>query len=277
VIFKFLKPLVHGSFQLKEYYINPRKKIQSIDKALQKQLAYRDELITRINGLKEKLKESTSFQKTLLRRIEDLKGYQHTELDTIEHNSKEGMNSFFNDISNTEPYTKFGTSLRMLVEELPLDLNGTNIADVGVGPAIALNVLLKDFSPASVNGFDFSNTALDYASNLMKQAVFECHNIYEPLPRSYDFVLCSEVLEHLENPELAYKNLQKAVSPGGSLLITVPNGRLDRSAYHINFWSPESWEFFIKDKCELDNFKIGTFTSNPDRPNANNYALLSRA
>ena len=108
----------------------------------------------------------------------------------------------------------------------------------------------------------------------MTNAKFKYHDIYLPIGKKFDFVLCSEVLEHLEDPYLAYHNLQKSVLDGGSLLITVPNGRLDRSGYHINFWSPESWELFIKNKCILKDFKVGTFTSNPDRPDANNYAYI---
>lgn len=103
---------------------------------------------------------------------------------------------------------------------------------------------------------------------------FSKHNLYDPPPRQFDFVLCTEVLEHLENPELAYQHLQQAVRPGGSLLIAVPNGRFDRSGYHINFWSPESWSIFIERGCELSHWSVGTFTDNVERPESNNYAFL---
>jgi len=46
--------------------------------------------------------------------------------------------------------------------------------------------------------------------------------------------------------------------PKGSLLITVPNGRLDTFDGHINFWSPESWEVFIKKNTAGNEVEIGT-------------------
>ena len=60
------------------------------------------------------------------------------------------------------------------------------------------------------------------------------------------------------------------MSQNGILIITVPNGRMDTSFRHINFWSPESWEIFIKEhankKYVLD---IGLFNNYK-----NNYAII---
>ena len=75
------------------------------------------------------------------------------------------------------------------------------------------------------------------------------HNIYKPLPGKYDVILCTEVLEHLEYPWRGLQTLMSAARPGGRVVITVPNGRLDRSNEHINFWSSESWRAFIEREC----------------------------
>ena len=42
-------------------------------------------------------------------------------------------------------------------------------------------------------------------------------------------------------PRAALKSMLNSLSDTGCLLITVPDGRLDRSYQHINFWSPESF------------------------------------
>lgn len=44
----------------------------------------------------------------------------------------------------------------------------------------------------------------------------------------FDAVICSEVLEHLWNPETALAELKRIMKPGGTLVITVPNfGSID--------------------------------------------------
>jgi hypothetical protein len=57
----------------------------------------------------------------------------------------------------------------------------------------------------------------------------------------------------------------------GVALVTVPNGRLDTFDGHINFWSPESWEVFLKQMC--DGFSIKTGLMEND---LTNYAVITR-
>jgi SAM-dependent methyltransferase len=42
---------------------------------------------------------------------------------------------------------------------------------------------------------------------------------------SFDHVLCTQVLEHLEFPELAFKEFDRVLKPGGTLIVTVPLGQ----------------------------------------------------
>lgn len=43
-------------------------------------------------------------------------------------------------------------------------------------------------------------------------------------PSSFDFVICSEILEHLHHPGRALHEASKALREGGWLIVTVPNG-----------------------------------------------------
>ncbi|MFQ5874943.1 MAG: methyltransferase domain-containing protein [Dehalococcoidia bacterium] len=43
-------------------------------------------------------------------------------------------------------------------------------------------------------------------------------------PGSFDFVICSEILEHLHCPERALHEASKMLAEGGWLIVTVPNG-----------------------------------------------------
>jgi len=51
------------------------------------------------------------------------------------------------------------------------------------------------------------------------------------------------------------------VKDKGILLITVPNGRNDTFAGHINFWSPESWDVFIEENSGGLEFSTGKVES----------------
>jgi 2-polyprenyl-3-methyl-5-hydroxy-6-metoxy-1,4-benzoquinol methylase len=41
-------------------------------------------------------------------------------------------------------------------------------------------------------------------------------------PKGFDFVLCSEVIEHVKNPEKFAKSLSEATKPGGVLILSTP-------------------------------------------------------
>jgi ubiquinone/menaquinone biosynthesis C-methylase UbiE len=40
---------------------------------------------------------------------------------------------------------------------------------------------------------------------------------------SFDKVICSEVLEHLQDPDIALKEIARVLKPGGRALISIPN------------------------------------------------------
>jgi SAM-dependent methyltransferase len=74
-----------------------------------------------------------------------------------------------------------------------------------------------DYSGRLAARFDYRNTEYDRAPQL---------DIVHPDPREcgvYDFIVCSEVLEHVVAPvETAFSNLSRLLAPAGVLLMTVP-------------------------------------------------------
>jgi 2-polyprenyl-3-methyl-5-hydroxy-6-metoxy-1,4-benzoquinol methylase len=100
------------------------------------------------------------------------------------------------------------------------------ILDVGCGNGIiSINLGEAGFE---VTGVDVSQAAIDVARG---HNPFENVN-FEVLPaenlasftQKYDAIVCSEVLEHLENPCTFLKDISKNLDNEGILIVTVPNG-----------------------------------------------------
>lgn len=121
----------------------------------------------------------------------------------------------------------------LMVDELlrPNLGTGSRILEVGCG---AGNLLLQ----ASVRGsypvaLDLSMQALTFVRSRLQAAEalagYAClQSIGEFLPfaeASFDCIILSEVIEHLERPEISIREASRVLRPGGRLLITTPNYR----------------------------------------------------
>jgi ubiquinone/menaquinone biosynthesis C-methylase UbiE len=120
---------------------------------------------------------------------------------------------------------------------------GSRILEVGCG---AGNLLLQATTAASFPvALDLSRQALTFVRSRLEEVAssteapggFAClQAIGESLPiksESFDCVLMSEVIEHLERPEISIREARRVLGPGGLLLITTPNYR--------SFWPLMEW------------------------------------
>jgi SAM-dependent methyltransferase len=129
---------------------------------------------------------------------------------------------------------------RGLLRALSVDLFGTN-------------VVVPDFPiMKSLKGIGMSDTA-QYAALLAEK--FDYKNTFHDRPPrldimrpsedqfgKYDFVISSEVLEHVPPPvEAAFANLHRLLKPNGILVLTVPYTLEDRTGEHF----PELREFTV--------------------------------
>ena len=72
--------------------------------------------------------------------------------------------------------------------------------------------------------------------------------------KSFDVVLCTEVLEHVFDPLAAIKEFKRILKPNGSLIITIPFRSLTHFApYHYSSGFNKYW---IKEVCKLFDFEI---------------------
>ncbi len=118
--------------------------------------------------------------------------------------------------------------LNFIVDALRIRFpEGSKVLDVGCGNGIiSRNVGAAGFT---VKGIDVSAKAIAKATeaNTLPNVTFEVRSA-EALAadgHQYEAVICSEVLEHLNEPGKLIQVLHKLLVPTGILIVTVPNGR----------------------------------------------------
>jgi SAM-dependent methyltransferase len=94
----------------------------------------------------------------------------------------------------------------------------------------------------TLESLGYSYTGLDVQQNPEGTVDVIC-GIDEPLPVGlisrgpFQFVLCTEVMEHVADWDLAFRNLAELAAPGGRLLITCPHFYQLHEEPH-DFWRP---------------------------------------
>lgn len=112
------------------------------------------------------------------------------------------------------------------VVEVFKELRPANVLDIGCGSGTQLTRPLAELFPdVTITGTDLDHTSIEWArtqhppGNLCFQAPDEISSEIR-----YDAVIASEVLEHVEAPDIFLRELRARLAPGGRLIVTVPNG-----------------------------------------------------
>jgi len=127
-------------------------------------------------------------------------------------------------------------------------IKGKSVSEFGCGVSPLLKAIEEKIGKIDFTGYDCSQTAINFLKEKYPHNSFYVNNIYDEVDETFDVVFCLEVLEHLEKPEIAFKNLLKSAKE--YVILCVPNGRLDTIPGHIHYWSPESLNLFIEANCE---------------------------
>jgi len=99
----------------------------------------------------------------------------------------------------------------------------TPVIEVGCGDASFTTDLAKKFN--NVTAIDISAGQIAENTKNFPGIKFLQHDLSEPIPfaeGTFEVAWCSEVLEHLFDPELALREMHRILQPGGRLLVTVP-------------------------------------------------------
>jgi SAM-dependent methyltransferase len=104
---------------------------------------------------------------------------------------------------------------------------GKNILDYGCGTGASLAWLQLHSQPGRCVGLDISEGAIDYAKRRypgIDFLVLDAESPPQALRQEFDIAICLEVLEHLNNPNMALNHLAgHYLRPEGRLLVSTPN------------------------------------------------------
>ena len=140
-------------------------------------------------------------------------------------------------------------------------LNIDSVLDVGCGEGFTLARLNKEKIGKTYEGIEYDDGAIELGKKLYPRLNIQKGDIYK-LPHksnSVDLVICTEVLEHLENPKKAYRELIRVSKK--YVLLSVPNEpfftiqrivrfqnitHLGAHPEHIQHWSASAFTKFVK-------------------------------
>jgi ubiquinone/menaquinone biosynthesis C-methylase UbiE len=151
-------------------------------------------------------------------------------------NSKEKTSGYYDQLRKNEwkETASVGPSslsrYRIIVKLLKKHNFQGDLLDIGCGTGTLLMQIQKKMHFQHVEGSDFSQEALKLSKE-KADFVFQAdlNNIESFNDKTYDSIVCSEVLEHIDNDSLAIQNLRTLLKFNGKVLITVP--------YSEKYWS----------------------------------------
>lgn len=125
-------------------------------------------------------------------------------------------------------------------------VDGTKVVELGCGLGWLLSRIKSVRPHCGVVGVEFSDEAINILKQdkrlTVKKADFRTEKIEGG--GTFDYVISSEVLEHLEDPEKHIKEIARLLKRGGTAILTTPYRDHIPSSEHV-------WEFDIEDLKEM--------------------------
>ncbi len=143
--------------------------------------------------------------------------------------------------------------------------NAEKFFEVGCGTGLILSSLKTAFPDLLLSGSEIYGSALRYTRERLKKADVDLYQMdarFLPFENEFDIVGAFDVLEHITEDELALSQMYKAVSPGGGVILTVPQhpflwGPWDEISCHKRRYTKKD----LLDKVEAAGFRILWMTS----------------
>ncbi len=141
-------------------------------------------------------------------------------------------------------YKWFQGWFRLINKIYPINKGrGKKVLEVGCGFG-AFSKILRE-KQYNVFASDISSFIINHAKRLQKDINFTTEDVVKTQGKKndYDLIFAFEVLEHLNSPKKALKNLYLRLKKGGMLIFSspYPTKRTLADPTHINVHNPEEW------------------------------------
>jgi SAM-dependent methyltransferase len=171
----------------------------------------------------------------------------------------------FGEAAENSPANQYRT--RLILSTLGQLSAGERVLDVGSGQGeLALAIATRN-PDVLVRGLEYSEVGVEQsrtrAEELGVKAEFEQRDLlYDRAPESElrwaDSAVCSEVLEHLDDPVTFLRRVSLYLKPGCAVVVTVPAGprsAFDRHIGHRRHYNPQAlWS--VLDNAGFDQIRI---------------------
>jgi len=128
---------------------------------------------------------------------------------------------------------------RLILRLLRGVTSSSRILDIGSGTGDLAVSLREAFPESAIVGLELSRTGVELARSRVPDAAFLQADLSsgEPPPREYEawatHAVCSEVLEHVDDPVGLIANCRPYLASGCQLVVTVPGGPMTEYDRHI--------------------------------------------
>ena len=165
------------------------------------------------------------------------------------------------------------------------ETDSRRVIDVGCGPATKLSMLHRQFPEVDFTGIDLPNS-IAFCRQTYNWGTWIADSLESPseLDRiePTDLSICSDVIEHLVDPDQLLTYLRRVTRPGGHIVLSTPerdrlhgsNGMPCPQRFHVREWNYAELQAYLRDRgfTILEHFFAHPMRYGPNYPSLLQFA-----